>query len=564
MSDILTRLLLNTGDYDSKLGRAKRSSDDFAANIGGKVAGAVGKFAAGIGIAMGGVEAFNRTMNSTQTTGDLVRGTMQGLRTSVDEFFYSVNRGNLSSFLSNLDSIISKAREAYDAMDQLGNTQMSFGVLSARNQSQIAEAQYIAKNKFAPTSERVEAFGNWASAIRSEEGNVSALQRELVNTVIKTVKSRVNANIEITLEDVIRAFETDLLDPNARTDIKNRAEMGMRNYEANAKRSDWTQEQKDELAELQKQNIITYTMLGKFSDEQLQQIGQQIQQYYKLINAVKNLGREYNETANEFNNANKGVTGFTPVKALTGYDVYSGTSEASKNFSGSKSTSVPKKEAGLEASIFVNTNFNYDTPLGEKVLKAMQGDGTLPIIHQEVVIDEVVDEEPIPGVTEKKEDIDDMNKSLQATSSIFGSLGTIAGAAGSDFLAATMGMLGNISQTILMLQSLTTAQGVASASKLPFPANLAAIASVVATVVSLFASLPKFAEGGIIGGSSYFGDKLLARVNSGEMILNQRQQGRLLSLTGGTNVIVHGESRVSGKNIYIALRNFMVSTGSKL
>jgi len=40
-----------------------------------------------------------------------------------------------------------------------------------------------------------------------------------------------------------------------------------------------------------------------------------------------------------------------------------------------------------------------------------------------------------------------------------------------------------------------------------------------------------FATGGIVGGSSYYGDKLLARVNSGEAIFNQEQQKRLYSLT---------------------------------
>ena len=47
MSDILTRLLLNTSDYDNKLKKAKGSTQDFASNIGSKATAAVGKFAAG-------------------------------------------------------------------------------------------------------------------------------------------------------------------------------------------------------------------------------------------------------------------------------------------------------------------------------------------------------------------------------------------------------------------------------------------------------------------------------------------------------------------------------------
>jgi len=41
------------------------------------------------------------------------------------------------------------------------------------------------------------------------------------------------------------------------------------------------------------------------------------------------------------------------------------------------------------------------------------------------------------------------------------------------------------------------------------------------------ASAGSFAHGGIVGGSSYHGDKLTANVNSGELILNEAQQGTL-------------------------------------
>ena len=309
MSDILSRLLLDTKQYDASLSKAKKGSNDFAGEVVGKLTGAVGKFAAGIGIAVGGVEAFNKMMDSTQTTGDLMRGTMNSLRRSVDEFFFSVNTGNLSGFISNLGEIASKARDAYGAIDQLGNTQISYGVFNARNQASIAEAQYLAKNKFAPTDVRINAFGTWAKALENEERNAEALQRELINAATKDVQSRITANLQVSLDDLLRAFETDLLKPSSRSDIKSRAEMGFRNYKANEDRTDWTQQQKDALAEVQRENIITYTLLEKYNDEQLRQIAQQIQQYYQLTSAIKGLGREYNETANEFNNANKGVSG---------------------------------------------------------------------------------------------------------------------------------------------------------------------------------------------------------------------------------------------------------------
>lgn len=80
------------------------------------------------------------------------------------------------------------------------------------------------------------------------------------------------------------------------------------------------------------------------------------------------------------------------------------------------------------------------------------------------------------------------------------------------------------------------AKGTESAAALPFPYNLAAIGTVVGTIMATFAnfkSIGKFAGGGIIGGSSSLGDYNIARVNSGEMILNGTQQRRLFNLANG-------------------------------
>ena len=112
---------------------------------------------------------------------------------------------------------------------------------------------------------------------------------------------------------------------------------------------------------------------------------------------------------------------------------------------------------------------------------------------------------------------------------------------------------------IAVKQAAVAAEGVEAAAKLPYPYNLKAIASVMSTVFSVFASIKqvvagKFAEGGIVGGTSYSGDKLFAMVNSGEMILNKRQQSNLnnmLTSNGGGQVEFH----ISGDTLVGVLNN---------
>lgn len=71
------------------------------------------------------------------------------------------------------------------------------------------------------------------------------------------------------------------------------------------------------------------------------------------------------------------------------------------------------------------------------------------------------------------------------------------------------------------------------AIKAAFKSPLGAIASGAALILagtlikSSVQNAGAFANGGVVGGTSFTGDKLFARVNSGEMILNQKQQSNL-------------------------------------
>lgn len=102
-----------------------------------------------------------------------------------------------------------------------------------------------------------------------------------------------------------------------------------------------------------------------------------------------------------------------------------------------------------------------------------------------------------------------------------------------------------------------------SVASIPFVGAAMAVAAVAALIASM-AAIPKFAKGGIIGGSSFYGDRLLARVNSGEMILNKEQQKSLYQMTSGENEINITSFKIRGDELFLVLKNYMKKTGKKL
>lgn len=163
------------------------------------------------------------------------------------------------------------------------------------------------------------------------------------------------------------------------------------------------------------------------------------------------------------------------------------------------------------------------------------------------------------------EKYEDMNMALSSSISLLYGLGDAfsasesqAGKALGSIMEAMGATAGGIMDFIQIKQAAAAAAGASSAAGMPYPYNLAAIASVVATVLSVFGSIKsmvsgKFAEGGIVGGTSYSGDKLFAMVNSGEMILNKRQQGNLANMIGGGSGQV--EFHISGDSLVGVLNN---------
>ena len=78
----------------------------------------------------------------------------------------------------------------------------------------------------------------------------------------------------------------------------------------------------------------------------------------------------------------------------------------------------------------------------------------------------------------------------------------------------------------------------------------AMVGALIATIASSANKIPKFANGGIVPGGDGSGDRVLARVNPGELILNKAQQGRLANhLTSSNGVKVEVEGRIRARDI---------------
>lgn len=250
-----------------------------------------------------------------------------------------------------------------------------------------------------------------------------------------------------------------------------------------------------------------------------------------------------------------------------------GVNNVQKSLNKETATGAKKKEKPTELQL---ASFNAENWANEEakglhnaLRKKIESGEKIKIVPIEVDLDEIdiVDEiqDPLKDAQIKK--AEEYTKTIQGIGYAMEGVNSIAQASGNQTVGFITETFSSIAQMIISLNSLAVANGVANAAALPFPANLAAIATVVSTIAGIFSSLPKFADGGIIGGSSFFGDKMIARVNSGEMILNQSQQGRLFQMinsgNSGGNVKVDGEIKVRGKAMYIAIRNYMKSENVK-
>ena len=105
------------------------------------------------------------------------------------------------------------------------------------------------------------------------------------------------------------------------------------------------------------------------------------------------------------------------------------------------------------------------------------------------------------------------------------------------------------------------AGGASAVASIPWVGPALAVAAVASITAAIMAAMSKFATGGIVGGSSYSGDRNVIRANSGEMVLTKAQQRTLFDIANGKSGTggkvefeIRGDKLVGAINNYNRLR----------
>lgn len=586
MSDIVTRLLLKTNDFDANLEKSKKNVSGFQNNITSMssiACSGVMKFAGALGAVVTISEGFNKIMNSSQTLGDEYSRTMEGIKEGVDQFFYSIGSGDWTPFMNGLSETIRLAREAYNAMDQLGNTKMSFSYFDAKNQATVQEQITILKDKDSTEEQKKAARELLEKTLKDQEEIVGQYKRRSNNAVQAMVKAAIGLDgVDVSTVNIDKILRLDVSsvgdDQKAQlskqykefVDEYDRLKAKFTTYETigsgmNVHTTSYTDTEALSKAispMLSKyQDAIQYNaILVKKSDEWLQNL-------INVSTAAESAERNLSSMTKAANRASQSNTGGKQPKekpkegSLAWYN-----EEISKQNKNLIAETDMQARAAIQTTIneLESRRINLKFVIDQEAFKTVHGemkDGALSLPVKPVYKDNVPTHGkegknlklPKHNPLFKKEDIDMNEQYAESLSAVGSIMGSLSGAFDSNTasvlqwgasllttiaqaIPAIMGMIGIKQADTVVTQTETAAEVTNAGAKamsahagIPFVGIALGVAA-VASIIAAMASMPKFATGGIVPGTSFTGDKVPALLNSGEMILNGSQQSSLFQM----------------------------------
>lgn len=428
MANLITRLIMDASKYDSGLQRAQKSIDKFIDkntslnNVMKGAQGTIAKMAGTLGIAVGAGEAFNKVLNSSQVLGDATAATIESAKKSIDEFFYSLGSGDFSAFINGLDNIIAKSKEAHSALDQLGNTKISFDFYESEFDEAIAKARLNAKNKQLDEDARKKAFKAWDDELKKKEEAGQTVANDALDALTKSivVGTQLRAS-DINFEDFRKVMKIDLMPSKSRSEAKSYWTKQYEDYEKLADRiesdrrvdvartndygrtksiNDAAKIAQEGAAVKYKDAIIYNTLLNKLSDDELIKLKELGKQYYYVSQLVSQQRQEFNESTTEFNNS---ITASAKAKETAA-------AAAAKAIKEAKEKNIDPFFGNEQLNEEIKAVISGKDAMSQEVLDAIGTGKTLPILTQPIQAtminseDEVVEgEDPADALRRKLE-----------------------------------------------------------------------------------------------------------------------------------------------------------------
>ena len=594
----------------ARLKKAGGATSGFGDIIKSVAGGAVAGFAAGLVSADAVVAGFKKTIASTQATSDAWGVMMSEMKYSADYFFQSLAEWNFDGFIEGLDIAISKGRELAQQLDNLGDMKFAGNLMRSKMEGAIEDAKLIINSDKSTPEEKKKAnedLKRMQSEYKSYMGRLSEQSKASALALAGAV-----TGMDLTMQDIENYIKNQQHDPDdpyqKYIDRKNAIKEAHKTDKSgqyalssvvsiisplagpliNAiPMSGVTEKGAEELKKIANpafdrlEMIVNRIMDGDAGErEKLEQLLNEAQEYLNESKRYENKGIRLD------NRAGRAATVGGRSGGKIGKTDFWDSVEApdARELGLDKPMVAPIRAALIVApevikrleeerrSLAEQLNATVD-PEARVKLKAEISDveGKLGQVRELTEVDGLKIPEP-PGTEDWN--TDGLDKMIGTFGDLANVMDLVTGSSDnalSSVLRWGAGIVSAIGQAIPSILALTAASkakataqakeavtgAAASKSFIPFAGPLMAVAA-IASVVAAIAGAPKFAGGGIVPGTSFGGGKVLARLNSGEMVLNKAQQARLFSRLNSADSAGGGrvEFKIKGEELVGVLDRF--------
>lgn len=570
-NDLVVRLLLDNATFEGNIRQSSKEVRKFREQVekgtdildnltGGLVKGAMKYASWGAAAAAAGKLVTDVYMSSEQAADEWRR--IQTQCTEAYSFFVkSIESGSWSNFFGNLSKAIEDAAELYDKLDRLGSIKTNNSAAIAIVRNAIAEANRQLADK-SITDEQRKAL---QASIKQNEARLRGMMSEQSIAGKQAGFAQIKQSLsgygltdkqmrEATYNLITKGQKYyDEMDAVIKEWLASNNSKGTQNFSGNW--GAFTKSLDDEMPGYVK---LAYAVTKGESDPN--RIGG-MQTYVDAINYAAQAEKEARTALRQANRGVGGTSGGTTPKRGSAKAVEDEIEVGSLTYINNLISKLTRqrdatidtsKQAAIDEQIAElirqRINLMYSskgaTPPKLEAIGGSVGDVTIgtPTIDSDGVSSAMQGlaayNEAIAKMREEATD-GALETAINGIGNAFRNLGSCIGDTAGQVMmfaaqsaAAIAQLIAQNAALMASAQAASLAGAAKNAFQLPFPFNLAMYASMAATIFGIFASLPKFAEGGIVGGIST-GDRNLVRVNGGEMILTTAQQQRLFNILNG-------------------------------